>query len=108
MFRSYSTDIIRVVSRTYDGDGVLISEIESSDLRARVEDANILIRDVDGKEVMPSMFIMFKYDGDLKYVDTILVKTKHGDEFMQPEKEWEIKKIEKLGMRRKTHMEVYL
>ena len=106
MFNSYATDIIRIVEYRYDSKGVSKS-IESSDIKARIEDANNLIRDYEGKEVMPNGLVMFKYDKDIEYTWKIKIKEKNGVVYEDPDREWEIKKIETLGLRKKTHKEVY-
>lgn len=107
MFNSYATDIIRVIETSYDTNGVL-TETESADIKARIEDANQLIRDFEGKEVMPNGLIMFKYDKEIEPFWKIKIRKKHGVDFDQKDKKWEIKKIEELGMFKRTHNEVYI
>jgi hypothetical protein len=107
MISSYTTDIIRIIEIEYDANGVL-SKTESGDIEARVEDTNNLIRNIDGKEVMPNMLLIFDYENEINPQWKIKVRRKHGSAYYQPDKEWEIMKFENLGMFSKTHNEVFI
>jgi hypothetical protein len=105
MFSSYCTDIIRVITVTNDKYGTP-TESESGDIPARVEDDNKLLRDHEGKEVMPTMLVMFDFDNSVDSTYKIKIKKKHGQNYYQPNKKWEIKSFENLGMFGRTHVEV--
>jgi hypothetical protein len=107
MIDSYTTDIIRIVDVSQDKYGAG-TDTESADINARVEDTNELIRDFNGKEVMPKMLIIFDYDNDIEPFWKIKVRKKNGVDFQQPDKLWEIQKIESLGMFSKTHYEIWI
>lgn len=107
MFDMYETDIIRIIAVTHDSKGVATT-VESGDIPARIEDTNQLIRDDEGKEVMPNMLVMFDYDNDVDSTFRIKIRQKKGIAYYQPNKEWEIKKFENLGMFGRTHIEVYI
>lgn len=107
MIESYTTDLIKIITTEYDEFGA-ITESESDNINARIEDTNELIRDVNGKEIKANMVIIFDYDKEIKYQDKSKIVKKNGNEYNQPDKKWEIKKKESLGMFAKTHYEVYI
>jgi hypothetical protein len=108
MFDSYCTDIIRIIPVSYDSKGVITEGTESDDIPARVEDANRLLRDDEGKEVMPNMLVAFDFDNTINKMYKIKIKKKYGVDYFQPDKKWEIKRLEKWGMFSSSHVEVYL
>jgi hypothetical protein len=106
MIDSYTTDIIRIITSTYDNDDVE-TQSESGDIKARVEDTNELIKDVDGKETKGNMSIWLS-QRDVSYLDKVKVKTKLGQTFSQPDKEFIIKKITNLNMFETQYLELII
>jgi hypothetical protein len=104
MITSYLTDEITIVTVTVDTKGV-VTESESSTIKARVEDTNELIRDSKGKEVKANMNI-FLSQRTLNYQDKVKIKKKNGRNFIQPDKKWEIKKINYQNMFKNRYLEL--
>jgi hypothetical protein len=110
MIDSYTTDIIRLVEIAQDKFGAE-TVTESADIAARIEDLPELERGFNGKENMPGtpkMYIAFSYTVNIEPQWKIKIKQKHGVAYYQPDKLWEIKKFENLGMFEGTHVEVYI
>ena len=107
MFSNYCTDIVKMIWVTHNSKGVK-TKIISEDIPARIEDTNQLIRNNEGKEVMPNMLIMLDYEFQPDTTYMMIIKQKHGQTYYQPNKEWEIKKFDTLGLFGKTHIEVYI
>lgn len=105
MIKSYLTDRIVLVAVTHNEWGV-ITETELPEERARVEDINKLILDGDGKEVVGDMRIFLKDDSSIDYGYKIKIKKKNGIAFDQPDKQFQIKKISKLGMFKRRFIQV--
>lgn len=107
MIEIYMTDIIKIIEVTHDKFGV-VTEQESENVPARIEDTNSLIRNIQGQEVMPNMLIMFEYENEIKPTYKVKIKKKNGIEYDQPDKKWQIMKYEKTGMFKRSHVEAFI
>jgi hypothetical protein len=102
---SYFTDQVVVVSVTVNQWGV-ITEADNAQEAARVEDYNRLILDSNGKEVMGNILIFLDKNSTIKTGDKIKLKTKNGIAYEQPDKKFQIKKINAAGMFKKKFIEI--
>jgi len=107
MITPFLIDEINIIQRTFDENGAK-TDITLTGIKARVEDYNKMIRDVNGQEVMGSMLIITKEDADILYTNLIKIKKKNGIAYELPNKEFAIKKIENAGGFMASHKEIYL
>ena len=78
MIKAYLTDTIDIINRTYDNYGAVSSEDTQSGIKARIEDKNRIVRDINGNEVASSVFILIDKSATLKYESKIKLKTQNG------------------------------
>lgn len=107
MIGSYLTDIIKIISVSSDKYGK-ITETESAEIKARVEDYNKLIMSVDGKETMASIYVAVKSNNSIKYADKIKIVKKNGVTYFDTSKKWQIKSLYVAGGFSQQIIEVYL
>lgn len=105
MVNNYFIDKIVIVSITEDKWSVKTESL-SSELDSRVEDSNRLLLNKDGQEVMGDMLVFLDKDTTLKYDDKIIIKTKGGVAYEQPDKRFIIKKIALMQGFTGSHLEV--
>jgi hypothetical protein len=107
MIGMYLTDEITIVRRTFDINGVP-TDSSTTGIKARVEDYNKMLRDINGNEVIGSMLVITDYSDDINYEDLIKVTKKNGVAYELDEKEFAILKIENADGFMKSHKEIYL
>jgi hypothetical protein len=107
MTSPYQTDLITIVHRTYDINGVPINS-ETKNISARIEDYNGMLRDQDGNEVVGNMLIILDPDVNILYTDFIKIEKKNGIAYELDNKEFAIKKIENAAGFSASHKEVYI
>lgn len=107
MISSYMTDKIIIVDVVADEWGS-ITETDSAQKDARVEDYNRLILDSNGMEVLGEMLIMLETSVNLKYNDKIKIVTKCGNAYEMPDKKFQIKKISLIQGFTAQYKEVYV
>lgn len=107
MISSYMTDKIIIVDVVADEWGS-ITETDSAQKDARVEDYNRLILDSNGMEVLGEMLIMLETSVNLKYNDKIKIVTKCGNVYEMPDKKFQIKKISLIQGFTAQYKEVYV
>lgn len=92
MLSLYYTDIIKIINTKTDKYGA-ITEAESEDIGARVEDYNRLTLNVNGQEVFGSILIMTDPAVNVTYGDKIRIIKKNGSDYELKDKKFEIKVI---------------
>lgn len=107
MINMYLTDEITIVRRAFDENGVK-TDTETTGIKARVEDYNKMIRDIDGNEMMGSQLIITDNAIDIVYEDLIKITKKNGIAYDLPNKEFAIKKIENAHGFVNSHKEIYI
>lgn len=107
MIDIYLTDTITIVTISSDEWGV-ITKTETTGIKARVEDVNILVKDKEGKEVFSNTYITIGKDAVLSYESKIKITTKNGIAYPLASKEMAILKLEKAGGFDVSHYEVWL
>lgn len=107
MMKLYLTDNV-IIIRTENDEWGVITEVSSPNTPARVEDTNTLILDANGKEVVGNMLVILDSNIKITYGDKIMIKNKNGEVFDQPDKKFQIKKIEKAGMRKRNMIYVWI
>ena len=105
MISNYLTDEITIVDVKVDEWGS-VTETPTTGVKARVEDTNKLLLNKEGKEVMGSMTVFLKDTETIKYGDKIIITKKHGNDYEQPEKKFQIIKITHYGMFSKKMIEI--
>ncbi len=100
-------DEITRLRRSFDANGVPITSTETG-IKARVEDYNSMIRDVNGQEVKGTMLVITEPNEDILNEDFILVKKKNGVAYHLPNKEFSIKKINNAAGFFAAQKEIYL
>lgn len=101
------TDTIEIIPITEDEWGKITESVVVT-VKARVEDFNNLIKDINGNNIMPSMLVILPKTAVLKINYFIKIKTKNGIVYELPDKKWSIKKIYHAGAFKPHHIEVYL
>lgn len=107
MITPFLIDEIAVVKKDFDINGVPTLSTET-EIKARVEDYNKMIRDKNGQEVMGDMLIITKPGEDILDEDFILIKKKNGIVYHLPNKEFAIKKMENVAGFFATQKEIYI
>jgi hypothetical protein len=105
MISSYFTDVIRIVTVSTDEWGVK-TQTESADIKCRVEDLNELIKDDMGQEVIGEMCIFLRYTETLNFGDKVMIKTKSGMTYNQPDKMFIVKKRSQRAMFSSKYLEI--
>ena len=72
MINNFMTDEITVVRRSFDDNGVP-TDTSTPGVKARVEDYNKMLRNVDGQEVIGNQLIMVDDSIDINYEDLIKI-----------------------------------
>jgi len=92
MIESYFTDTFLIVRIITDENGVK-TKVESAPFRCRYEDADQLVTNAKGEEVMSHSLLICSIDENIKYTDKIRVLTRAGAVFDMVDKEWIIHNI---------------
>ncbi len=92
MIDIYLIDVIRKVSVTTNENG-LKSEVESSNINARVEDYNRYILGQNGEEVFASSYITIGGGVTFSYGDKLKIVSKNGNAYIDADKKFVVKKI---------------
>jgi len=103
---SYLTDKIDIVSLAYDEWGVPTESVQT-DVAARIEDKNELIKDREGKEVKSNTFIILSPDAIIDYDSKIIIREKSGETYTFDLK-MAIVKLSRAHNFGLTHWEVWL
>lgn len=107
MITVFLIDEIDVINRSFDINGVKTDTVTTG-IKARVEDYNKMIRDVNGQEVMGNMLVITKPNEDINYGNLIKIKKKNGIAYELANKEFAIKKIENASGFIASQKEIYL
>lgn len=108
MIEDYLTDTIDIITRTYDKWGALVATSTQSEVKARIEDQNKIVRDQDGKEVAGKGPIFILDTATIEYHSVIKLKTINGAATIEPDKEYPLKSIEQSHGFEGSHWEVYI
>jgi hypothetical protein len=101
------TDEISKVRRSFDINGVP-TNTTSTGIKARVEDYNKMLRDVNGQEVIGNQLIIVDDSEDINYEDLIKITKKNGIAYELSSKEFAILKIENVAGFMGSHKEIYI
>lgn len=107
MIETYFTDEITLITDSFDEWGVKTST-ETTGVKARVEDNNRIIKDLQGREVKPDMMVLCGSDNNITNQTRIKVTIKGGVAYDLPNKEWDIKKKGIQTGFTKSHWEIML
>ena len=107
MINLYMTDEISRVRITNDMNGVPTNSTLTG-IKARVEDYNKMIRDINGNEVMGDQLIIVDNSIDITYEDKIIITKKNGITYDLNAKQFAIKKIENAHGFINSHKEIYI
>jgi hypothetical protein len=100
-------DKIIIVSVEIDDNGV-VTETQSDEINARVEDYNKLIIDSKGQETLAAMIIFLDPEHVVNNEDKIIVVNKDGVTYPYSTKKWKIKKSPVIHGFNAHHRELYL
>jgi len=107
MLDIYLTDKIDIITTAADKWGK-ITTTEQTNISARVEDSNKMIRNKDGQEVVAQCFLIIDKDADIKYESKIRLRKVIGTATQIPNKEFVIQKLLKAHGFKALHWEVWL
>lgn len=107
MITDYLTDLIDIITYSYDADGVATSTLQAS-VAARIEDNNKIVRDVNGKEVAGQGPVIIDPSAVLSYKSKLKLKERNGVSTGIQDKEFAIKSLEKSHGFDNSHWEVYI
>lgn len=108
MINDYLCDIINIVKYTFDEWGRQTARTVTSNVNARIEDTNKLIRNGEGKEVVGNSIIFVDDAVDIKYGDRIQLTSRIGESIENPGKEYGIQKLSKIHGFCLSHWEIYI
>jgi len=108
VIEDYLTDTIDIITRLYDKWGALISTNTQSNVKARIEDQNKMVRNQEGKEVAGKGPIFIIDSAAVEYESVIKLKTINGVATIEPDKEYPLKSIEQSHGFEGSHWEVYI
>ena len=102
----YLTDLIDIINTTVDEWGVPTNSIITN-VKARIEDENQLIKDKDGQEVLSNTFVIIAENITINYDSQIIIRKKAGETFTHDLK-MGILKMGKVSGFENSHREIYL
>jgi hypothetical protein len=103
----YYTDVIKYIDITTNEYGGK-TETETQ-VNCRVEDFNEIINDATGSEVMADMIVFTDVaDFNPSFGDYLMIITKAGRAYEQPNKKWQVKKKSITHGFDESHIEVYI
>jgi len=91
---TYLRDKINIIHTSKDINGV-ITETVDSNISARIEDKNEMVKNQNGQEVTAMMFIIVGPSANLGYSDKIQIVTKDGEATITPTKKYAMLKVGK-------------
>lgn len=107
MIEMYLTDRINIIVQTYDQDGVM-TETTQSNVKARIEDTNELVKDINGKEVVSNALILVDPKATITYESRIQMVKRNGVDTQIKDKKFAIITLEKAHGFSNSHWEVRL
>lgn len=107
MINNYMTDEVTKVRRSFDINGVPTNTFTTG-IKARVEDYNKMIRNINGQEVIGKMLIMVDDSEDFNYEDLVKITKKNGVAYEIPTKEFAILSIQNVDGFMKSHKEIII
>lgn len=107
MINSYLTDRIDIITRVVDQWGASTTSAQTN-VSARVEDKNTIVRDQTGKETAANVHVLLDPMASVSYQSRIKIKSRNGVAAEMPDKEWPIKSLAKGHMRINMTWEVWL
>jgi argonaute-like protein implicated in RNA metabolism and viral defense len=107
LINSYLTDLIDIISYAVDEWGVTVSSTQT-DVKARIENANKILLDVNGKEIQGSSKIILDNSIVVKLTDRIRFKKINGVTVQQDDKLYQVKKIDQAHGFGASHWEVWV
>lgn len=107
MINNYFVDEITLINDSYDEWGV-ISSVETTGIKARVEDDNSIIKNINGKEIQAEMIILCGKDNNITDHTKIKIIKKGGIAYTQADKKWDIKRLGLQVGFSSSHWELYL
>jgi len=107
MIDLYLTDLINIIVTTYDQNGVM-TETTQSNVKARIEDKNELVKNRDGKEVASNTYIIVDPDATVTYESRIQLVKQNGVDVQNNTKKYAILKLGKAHGFDNTHWRVWL
>ncbi len=107
MISNYFTDEITIVKNSFDLNGVPTFS-ETTGIKAKVEDYNKMLRDVNGQEVIGGMIIFACTDANIDYEDSIKISKKNGVAYDLNNKKFSILKLENVDGFLKSHKEIII
>jgi hypothetical protein len=96
MISSYTKDKIDILRNNIDQNGTITGTSNQLNVKARVEDYNKVVRNLEGQEVMGNMIIFLDPAIDIKYNDRIKVKERNGEAVQNPDKIYSVFTLQKL------------
>jgi hypothetical protein len=85
--REYLTDLIDIITDTYDKNGVKTGSATQTDIAARIEDKNQMVRNQNGQEVASTAFLMVDKNAAMAYNSRVKLKKQNGITMPQTAKE---------------------
>jgi hypothetical protein len=87
LIESYLTDLIDIITDTYDSFGVVTNSIIQSNIKARWEDKNGMVKNMEGQEVVYSGFLIVDPKANLEYNSRVKLLKQNGVITLQSQKE---------------------
>lgn len=107
MINNYLTDEITIIRRSFDSNGVPTNSTTSG-IKARVEDFNKILININGVEMTGNLLIITDDSEDINYEDFIKISKKNGITYENNNKEFPVLKIENVAGFMGSHKEIYI
>ena len=107
MIGMYLTDIIDIIHVSRDEYGASTETIET-DVKARIEDTNAVVKGLNGKELVANAHIIAISSQVITYEDKIRMKKITNSSFLIDQKKCEIKKLARAHGFGASHWEIWV